>query len=193
MYMATLEEHAQNIKHFYDTHKRMPGYSEMCELFGFASKNAVSRVVEKLVDAGIVEKDARGKLLPLHLSGTLPLLGSIEAGLPSPAEASELERVSVEDLVLPKKGGETYMLTVKGLSMVDAGLHEGDLLVVEKTVHARIGDIVVACIDGEWTVKYLREKKGKKYLEPANPDFHNLYPEESLYVGGVVRGVIRTY
>jgi SOS regulatory protein LexA len=190
--MATLETHIQQLKRFYGSHKRMPNYAEMCALFGFASKNAVARVVQKLLDAGIVEKDSSGKLVPLQISGTLPLVGSIEAGMPSPAEAAVLDHVSVETLLVPE-GGESYLLTVKGLSMVDAGIHEGDLLVVERTEHARVGDVVVACIDGEWTVKYLREKRGMRYLEPANEDFSDLYPEESLTIGGVVRGVLRRY
>jgi SOS-response transcriptional repressor LexA len=119
-------------------------------------------------------------------------VGSVEAGLPSPAEAAELDRVSVEEL-FAQESAEQYMLTVKGLSMVDAGLQEGDMLIVEKTEKAKVGDIVIACIDGEWTVKYLRQKNGTYYLEPANEDFHDLYPEQSLEIGGVVRGVIRTY
>jgi SOS-response transcriptional repressor LexA len=82
---------------------------------------------------------------------------------------------------------------VKGESMIDAGIYEGDLLLVERTDHAKIHDIVVANIDGEWTVKYFREKKGRKYLEPANPAYPNLHPESSLEIGGVVRSVIRTY
>jgi len=77
--------------------------------------------------------------------------------------------------------------------MIDAGIFEGDLLLVEKTNQARIGDIVVGNLDGEWTVKYLREKKGKKYLEAANEDYPDLHPEQSLEIGGVVRSVIRTY
>lgn len=164
----------------------------MCTLFGFASKNAVSKVVDKLVDAGIVEKDSRGKLTPLFLDADVPLVGYVEAGLPSPAEEMALDRVTMEELLLGKKE-KVYLLRVKGLSMIDAGIHEGDLLLVEKTDQANIGDIVVGNFDGEWTVKYLREKKGVKYLEAANEDFEDMYPEQSLEIGGVVRSVIRTY
>ena len=72
----------------------------MCTLFGFASKNAVSKVVDKLVDAGIVEKDSRGKLTPLFLDADVPLVGYVEAGLPSPAEEMALDRVTMEELLL---------------------------------------------------------------------------------------------
>lgn len=170
----------------------MPGYSEMCTLFGFASKNAVAKVVEKLVEAGVVEKDAQGRLVPVALTETLPLLGHIEAGFPSPAEEMALDKISFDELLLGARE-KMYLLRVKGLSMVDAGIFEGDLLVVERTDHARVGDIVVANLDGEWTVKYLRERRGVKYLEAANEEYPDLHPEHSLEIGGVVRSVIRTF
>lgn len=187
-----MDTYKQQLQNFYRTHKRMPGYSEMCTLFGFASKNAVAKVVEKMVDAGLVQKDSRGKLVPLALGDEIPLVGYVEAGLPSPAEEQALDHITMEELLLGEKE-KMYLLRVKGLSMIDAGIHEGDLLLVEKTDQARVGDIVVANLDGEWTVKYLREKRGRKYLEAANEDYADLWPEESLEVGGVVRSVIRTY
>lgn len=170
----------------------MPGYSDMCVLFGFASKNAVAKVVDKLVHAGLLEKDVHGRLVPFSLDAEVPLVGYVEAGLPSPAEEMTLDRITFNDLLLGTKEN-VYLLRVKGLSMIDAGIHEGDLLLVERTENAKVNDIVVANIDGEWTVKYLREKRGRKYLEAANDAYPDLWPEESLVIGGVVRSVIRTY
>lgn len=187
-----MDRYKKILDSFYRDNKRMPGYSEMCSLFGFASKNAVAKVVNKLIEAGIVEKDSRGKLKPLFLENEIPLLGYVEAGLPSPAEEMSLDRITMEELLLGKKE-KVYLLRVKGLSMIDAGIHEGDLLLVERTNQAKTGDIVVGNLDGEWTVKYLREKRGVKYLEAANDDFPDMYPEQSLEIGGVVRSVIRTY
>lgn len=187
-----MDHYKQLLQGFYRTHKRMPGYSEMCTLFGFASKNAVAKVVDKLVEAGVVRKDSRGKLTPRMLGNEIPLVGYVEAGMPSPAEEQALDHVTIDDLLLGERD-KMYLLRVKGLSMIDAGIHEGDLLLVERTDNARVGDIVVANMDGEWTVKYLREKRGRKYLEAANEDYHDLWPEQSLEIGGVVRSVIRTY
>jgi len=186
-----MEKYKKIIKTFYQKHKRMPGYSEMCKLFGFASKNAVAKVVEKLVSEGFVKKDECGKLVPLSLNEEIPLLGYVEAGFPSPAEEMALDRISIEDLLLGTKE-KMYLLRVKGLSMKDAGIYEGDLLLIERTDVAKVGSIVVANLDGEWTVKYLREKQGKKYLEAANEDYPDLWPMDSLEIGGVVRSVIRT-
>ncbi len=188
-----METYKKKLLSFYRIHKRMPNYSEMCELFGFASKNAVTKVVKKFIAAGVVRKDEKGKLVPRSIAEEIPLVGYVEAGLPSPAEEAELDRVSVEEMLLGERE-HMYMLRVKGMSMVDAGIHEGDMLLVERTERARVGDIVIANIDGEWTVKYLRQKKnGSQYLEPANEAFHNLFPEHSLTIGGVVRSVVRVY
>lgn len=187
-----MQEYKKSLQDFYREHKRMPGYSEMCGLFGFASKNAVSKVVDKLVDDGFVRKDTRGKLVPLALGDEIPLLGYIEAGFPSPAEEATLDHITMDDLLLGSRE-KLYLLRVKGESMIDAGIYEGDLLLVERTEHANVNDIVVANIDGEWTVKYLREKRGRKYLEAANEAYPDLVPESSLEIGGIVRSVIRTY
>lgn len=187
-----MHEHALKLQQFYRAHKRMPGYSEMCALFGYASKNAVAKAVDKLVDEGVVRKDARGKLIPQTLGDEIPLLGYVEAGFPSPAEEAALDHITMDDLLLGARE-KLYLLRVKGDSMIDAGIYEGDLLLVERTESAKPNDIVVANLDGEWTVKYLREKRGKKYLEAANDAYPDLHPESSLEIGGVVRSVIRTY
>ncbi len=188
----SMNHYKEKVYRFYRSHRRMPGYSEMCGLFGFASKNAVAKVVEKLVEAGVVGKDAKGKLIPLSLGDEVPLLGYVEAGFPSPAEETALDRITMTDLLLDTKE-QMYLLRVKGDSMVDAGILDGDLLLVERTDNARLNDIVVANLDGEWTVKYLREKRGVRYLEAANDAYPDLYAEHSLTVGGVVRSVVRTY
>lgn len=184
--------HEQSLKRFYAKHRRMPSYSEMLTLFKYHSKNAVAKAVERLIDAGVVMKDKTGALIPRFIEGEIPLVGYVEAGMPSPAEAADLDRITVAGLAGVESGQDVYALRVKGLSMIDAGIHDGDTVLVRRQDHAKPGQIVVADIDGQWTMKYLREKKnGFKYLEAANPDYPDLIPEESLSVGGVVIGVVR--
>jgi repressor LexA len=77
--------------------------------------------------------------------------------------------------------------------MIEAGICEGDLVIAERTQNAREGDIVIAEVDGGWTMKYLRKKNGKPYLEPANKNFKNIYPTEELRIAAVVKGVVRKY
>ena len=182
----------EKINKFYTRHRRMPTYQEIADLMGFASRNAAFKMVQKLIHEGVLQKDASGKLIPNKLRGEIVLAGLVEAGLPSPAEAQALETLSLDEELITGKN-ITYALRVKGDSMVGAGIHEDDLVLVECVQDAPVGAIVVAQIDGEWTLKYLKEKRGKKYLEAANPDYPDLYPQEDLRIGGIVRAVLRTY
>lgn len=188
-------EHAYKEKliSFYESKKRMPSYSEMAKLFGYKSKNAVSKLVDRMIEAGLVAKDSLGKLIPeTALLGGVKMLGLVEAGFATPAEESLLDTISLDDFLI-KKHDASFMLKVKGDSMYDAGIRDGDMVIVERTTEPKVGEIVIAEIDGGWTMKYLRSKNGKMYLEPANKDFSNIYPEESLNIAAVVKAVIRKY
>jgi len=186
---------AQKIMSFHADHKRMPTYSEMMGLFGFKSKNAVYRLVQKLLDAGSVAKDAAGRLVPTNLFNEIPMLGSVKAGLPSPTDEVLDDTVDLNDLLIRKRG-ETYLMTVDGDSMIDAHIANGDLVIAERTNTARDGQIVIANVDDEFTMKYFRQdvkNPNKVWLEPANKHFKNIYPENGMEIVAVVRGVVRKY
>lgn len=187
-----MNEPTEQLKSFYQREKRMPSYSEMMALFGFKSKNAVYRLVQKMLDAGVVAQDHIGRLLPTALFNDIPMGGLVKAGLPSSVDAQS-ESINLNEMLISKKN-ETYILEVDGLSMIEAHIEPGDMVIVEKTNNARVGDIVIAMVDGEHTMKYFRKDKlGKVYLEPANKDFKNIYPTQSLEITGVVKGVVRKY
>lgn len=185
-------EHQEKIFQFYNQHKRMPSYAEIMELVGFKSKNAVSKLVHKLIDAGVLEKDAQGKIIPAMGAGEVPLLGLVEAGIPSTADSQTLDSLSIEEYLIPKKE-KTFILEVKGDSMIEAHIDEGDLVIAERSQVARDGDIVVAEVDGGWTLKYFKTDGQKVWLEPANKLLKPIYPEYELRVAAIVRGVIRKY
>lgn len=172
----------------------MPGYKEIMALLGFKSKNSVYKLINKLVASGVVEKDSRGKITPNKLIGEVPFLGLVEAGFPSFAEESMLDTMSIDEYLIGRQEG-TYILEVKGDSMIEEGIKEGDLVIAEtKKSELKDGDIVIAEVDGGWTMKYLRRKKtGQVYLEPANKNYQSIYPEYNLKVAAVVKGVIRKY
>ncbi len=172
----------------------MPGYNEMMRLFGFKSKNSVYKLINRLVEEGAIEKDSQGKITPTNLHNELKVLGSVQAGFPTLAEEDFSRTMNIDEYVVGKNRNAHYILTVSGDSMIEAGIQEGDLVIVEKTETARLGDIVVACVDGDWTLKYLRkDKTGRSYLEAANPNYGDIYAEVELTIGGVVRGVLRKY
>jgi SOS regulatory protein LexA len=191
MLMPKPQEHIAN---FYQKYHRMPSYSEMTKLFGYKSKGATRHVVQKLLDTGILLKDSTGRLLPDNLERGAKLLGLVEAGFPSAAEEELLDVMSFDDYLLPNKES-SYILKVKGDSMIEAGIQEGDMVIVERRQTYKPGQIVVASINGEFTLKYLRKSARGFYLEPANKDFKPIYPKdgETLTVEAVATGVVRKY
>ena len=144
----------QKLTNFYAQKKRMPTYAEMMHIFGFQSKNAVSKVVDKLIDIGLVAKDHLGRLVPTKLFGDLPLLGTVKAGFPAYAE-EVTDTININDFLI-KENGQTYMLEVDGESMIDAHIAPGDMILVERTNTAKDGQIVIAEVDGEFTLKYFK-------------------------------------
>lgn len=184
------------IESFYGENKRMPTYSEMAKLFGFKSKNAVFKVVGKLTEAGLVAKDHLGRLVPTDSfadnMGSVPMLGFVTAGFPATVEEELADTVNLDDLLVKNKS-ITYMLEVDGDSMIEAHIEPGDMVLVEKANSAKDMDIVIAEVDGEFTMKYFRKKGSKAWLEPANRNYKPIYPEHSLNINAVVKAVIRKY
>ena len=194
-----INNYKNKIISFYKQNKRMPVYTEIMKLLGFKSKNAVAKVIDKLITEGVLDKDSSGHIIPNKLIGEIPLLGLVEAGFPTVAEEIDLDMINIDDYLIKDKES-TYMLEVKGESMIDAGIHEGDMVIAEKVSsegkgkkEVRDGDIVIALVDGGWTMKYYRNRLGKVYLEPANKNFSNIYPETELEIAAIVKGVIRKY
>ncbi len=169
----------------------MPTYVEMMKMFNFKSKNAVAKIVTKMIAAGIVTKDKLGKLIPSDMFSSTPLLGSVKAGFPATAEEIT-DSLNIEDYLI-KKRELTYILEVDGDSMIDAHIADGDMVIAERTNTAKDGDIVIANVDGEFTMKYFRKSGDKVWLEPANKDFKPIYPQNSLTIEAVIKGVVRKY
>ncbi len=187
------EHYKEKLVAFYKKHGRFPGYKEIMAFTGFRSKNAVFKLIERLVDEGVVEKDRRGRLSPGNFGTGIRLLGLVEAGFPSAAEEELLDTMDFDEFLVPNKEA-SYLLRVKGDSMIDAGIRQGDMVIVERRQNYKVGQIVVAMVDGEYTMKYLRQKKdGSYYLEPANENYQPIYPTESFKVEAVVTGVVRKY
>ncbi len=184
-------DHKDRIIAFYDRHRRMPGYQEIMGLVGFKSKNAVYKLINKLVDEGVVEKDSRGKIIPSSLFREIPFPGIVEAGIPTSLDELK-DTLSIEDYLKTDRDS-SFILEVKGDSMIDEGIREGDLVLVESRKEAKDGDIVIAEIDGGWTMKYLRKKSNKVWLEAANRKYGPIHPEYSFRVAAVVKAVIRKY
>lgn len=185
------EEQVDKILDFYRGHRRMPTYEEMLKLLGYKSKSAVHYFIQKLIAQGILERDSTGHILP-RMMGEVKVLGLIEAGFPTSASEELIDTISLDEFLIDKKEA-TYLLKVKGESMKDAGILPGDMVLVERGAEPRIGDIVIAEVDGEYTMKRYRMKGNKPYLEASNKEYQDIYPENELKIPAVVRAVIRKY
>jgi repressor LexA len=177
---------------FYKKHRRMPSYSEIMEMLGYRSKNSAFRLVKKLLSENFLAQDKSGRLIPDKIYGQIKVLGTVQAGFPTPAEEELVDTISLDDYLIENKEA-TFMLKVSGDSMKDAGIIEGDLVLADRSASPRPGDIVIAEVDSEWTMKYLRKTGQKLWLEAANKKYKPIYPEQELKIAAVVKAVIRKY
>jgi len=186
-----LKEKVSRIRAFYRQNKIMPTYDEICMIFGFKSKNAAFKLINKLVDDNFVEKMDKGRLKPgIHLLG-LPMFNSVQAGMPTAEQETLMDHIDLNDMLVSRPE-KTCMINVRGDSMIDAGIQEGDKVVVESEAPVRVGDIVVAIVDGGYTVKYFdKSKNGQIILQPANSNYSPIIPENELKIFGKVVGVVR--
>lgn len=170
----------------------MPSFSEIGELVGFRSKNAVSKFVSKLVQNGVIDKDEKGRLIPRSITSATRVLGTVEAGFPSPAEEELADTMSLDDLLIQNPQA-TFLLKVSGDSMAEAGILPGDMVIVDKGQTPKNGDIVIAEVDGAWTMKYLKKRGADVTLIPANPKYKPIRPKKELKIAGVVTAAVRKY
>ncbi|TSC86171.1 MAG: DNA polymerase V [Parcubacteria group bacterium Gr01-1014_8] len=200
-----MEKFKEKLAGFYRSRQRMPTFSELMKLWGYKTKSAVNYRIEALIEEGVISKDGSGKLLPQNLEEGVKMLGLVEAGFPSAAEEELLDVMNFDEYLTPNKE-MSYILKVKGDSMIEAGIQPGDMVIVERRSAYKPGQIVIACIDSEYTMKYLRKRglpaatrgfaaqAGEQYyLEPANKRYRALYPKESFRIEAVVTAVVRKY
>jgi SOS regulatory protein LexA len=188
----TLRSRVSELREFFRKSGRMPSYSELGELTGLRSKNAVFKFIGKLQSLNILKKDGKGRLIPLGLINPVRVLGTVEAGFPSPAEEELVDTLSLDELLIQNREA-TFLLKVSGDSMTGAGIMPGDMVIVDKGRTPRSGDIVIAQVDGEWTMKFLRKRGDSATLVPANPKYLPIKPKNELKVSGVVTAVVRKY
>ena len=189
---ARLKSRINAISMFYKERGRMPSFSEIGVMLGLKSKNAVSKFISRLEEMKVVERDQTGRLIPRSLKSCARVLGTVEAGFPSPAEEELADTLSFDDLLV-KNREATFLLKVSGDSMIEAGILPGDMVIVDRSQTPKSGDIVIAEVDGEWTMKYLRKRGDMVTLVPANPKYKPVRPKNELKIAGVVTAVVRKY
>lgn len=181
------------LRGFHRENKRVPVFSEMQELLGYRSKGGVSALIPHLVRKRILSQDASGRLIPGALmQNGLRFLGSVQAGFPSPAEEELIDTLSLDEFLV-RNPTASYLVKANGDSMIEAGIMPGDLVIVERGREPHVGDIVIAQVDGDWTMKYYQKKNGKVLLVAGNKKYPPIHAREELVIGGVVVANVRRY
>lgn len=180
------------LQDYYAEHGVFPPYSTLGELLGMRSKASVAAFVKRMHAADYLESTPERRLKPGRNFFLRPQRGTVRAGMPQSAEEDYREPIDL-DRYLIETPSRALLIEVKGDSMIDAGILPGDLAVVERDVAARPNDLVVARVDGEFTLKRLVRDDQGICLMPANPRYPPIRPEGDLDIVGVVRGIVRRY
>ena len=175
---------------YYAEHRVIPSYARIGTLVGMRSKQGVSRLIDRLQSQGFLDKSPDGHLIPTRHFFERPLVGKVPAGFASPATEVLGDAISIDDFLVAHPAS-TVLIRVQGDSMIGAGIHDGDYLVVERRAEAAVGSIVVAIVDGEFTIKYLQQDADGYFLQPANPNYPLIRPRGELALFGVMVGMFR--
>jgi repressor LexA len=169
-----------------------PSIREIAAKFGFASPRSVQDHLKALVKKGFIkisEKKSRAIEIIRESLFSIPLLGTVQAGMPTLAVENIDEYVNLDHLIFSH--GNVFGLKVKGDSMINAGVMPGDLVVVKQQAFAEVGKMVVALIGEEATIKNLIQKGKEYFLEPANPNYKLIPLTADATIIGVVQTVVR--
>lgn len=185
-------EHLDKLRDYYAEHRVLPSFSVIAKLLGLKTTSAVSAMVGRMKAADFLMAGPDRRLQPGKKFFEREVVDTIQAGLPQPANEPWVEGMNI-DAYLIESPSRTLLLTVKGDSMVDAGLMPGDAIIVKKNSPTNLGDIVVAIVDNEFTVKYLAKDKDGFYLRPGNKAYPPIRAKNDMEIFGVVVGSFRKY
>jgi repressor LexA len=195
--MARTNNDAHHLRRLRDLYARVgcvPSYSYMAKALGFKAKNAAFKLTQRLIASGHLEKSCGGRLVPGAGFFAMDMSDDeVRAGFGAEGNATGRLQAQALDQMLIARPSKTVFLKVRGDSMVNAGILTGDVAVVETSMEAVHGDVVVAEIDGSYTIKEYRIDRGKRRLAAHGQDRQSMSAKETLNVIGVVRGIVRSY
>ena len=181
----------EKLQDYYAEHKVIPSYSVLATLWGISAKSWVAECVRRFEEAGYLDWTPDRQLKPGARFFERRLAhDTVQAGLPNAVEDAHADALTIDDYLI-ERPSQTVLIRVKGDSMMDAGILEGDLVVVEKTASAKRGDVVVAIVDGQFTLKRLDLERGQFVLKPENKAYPVIRPEGALEIFGVMVGLVR--
>ena len=190
--MADDGQYLGRLQDYYAKHRVLPSYARIGALVGLNSKASVAEMVMRLKGEGFLQSTPDKRLKPGKRFFERPIAESVRAGMPSPAADTAAETLAIDEHLVANPS-RTLLVKVKGDSMIDAGILDGDTVVVEKRASANVGDIVVAILENEFTLKRLAREKGRVVLKPENKAYPVIRPKDDLEIFGVVVGQFRSY
>lgn len=186
------DQYLAKLQDYYAENGVVPSFAVIASLVGLKSTSAVSVLVDRLKASGHLASTPEKRLIPGTRFFERVLADTIRAGVPMPSNDLRSDVVSI-DRHLVEKPSHTVLLSVRGDSMMDAGLLDGDTIIVIKGAPTKVGDIVVAVVDNEFTVKFLAKNNQGFYLEAGNKEFEPIRPKDQLEIFGPVTGSFRKY
>ncbi len=189
--MSNDRSYLETLQDYYSRHRALPSYASIGGLLGLKSKSSVAALVARLKLAGVLDSTPDRRLAPTRRFFARPLADTpVRAGLPEAVDDGQSDALTIDDYLI-EHPSQTVLIRVKGDSMIDAGIFDGDLVVVEKRPAAKRGDVVVAIVDNQFTLKRLDLEDGRFILRAENPAFAPIRPEGTLEIFGVMVGLVR--
>lgn len=168
----------------------LESYEKIKNDLGYKSKNSIKQYIEILKSKNLILSN-KGKLYINQEVFKAPLMSSyVRAGFASVMDDKIEKRISMDEM-LNINSPSTFVFSVSGNSMCEAGIFDGDYVVIKKQPEAKTGDIVLAIVDNEFTLKTYKKDKQGAYLQPENKDFPIIRPKNSLLIFGVALGIVR--
>lgn len=189
------ETHLKRLRDHFASSQCLPSYAGISRLLGFKAKNAAVLLVRRLRDSGYLKIVEGGKSVPLRRFFELPLMDMhVRAGVPDAIDPQTWakETFTLEGFLFGKPSN-SVVIRIRGDSMCDAGIFDGDFAVVERSQTARGGQFVIADVDGEFTLKELKYVNQRPVLIAHNPKYPPIHPKTDLTIFGIVQGIVRNY
>ena len=186
-------EYLAKLKDYYAKWRSLPSYTKLGRVLGIASRSAVGKVLNRLREEEYLSRTPDDVWVPTSRFFERPLADfQVPAGSPTTATDSCTDAFLLDQYLIAAPS-KTTLVQVRGDSMIEAGIFDGDMAVVEREKKAKKGDHVLAIVDGELTLKTLDRENDKYVLIPANKDYPIIRPKGTLELFGVVVGILRKY
>jgi repressor LexA len=185
------DEHLGKLRDYYARWRSLPSYARLAAVLGMGTRAAVMKALRRLREGEYLDRTPDGAWIPGQRFFERPLADfAVPAGAPVVADEARGGGFALDEYLV-RTPSLTSFVPVRGDSMTGAGIFDGDLAVVERRSDAAKGDLVVAVVDGELTLKRLGRERGAFVLRPENPAYPVIRPRGALEIFGVVVGVVR--